>query len=171
MRCQTAEPLAVPPAAALYLEWGSLGLRSQPRPDFPCSTCHSSPRFSCPCPRLECALVSSPLPPVTSAGQSAPFRPQQLFMLGLVQFSQSRVRLFATPWTAACQAFLSINNSRNLLKLTSIESVMPSHHLVLCRSLLLSPSIFPASGSFPMSQFFASGGQSIGASASASVLQ
>ena len=55
----------------------------------------------------------------------------------------SRVRLFATPWTAAGQASLSITNSRSLLKLTSIESVMPSNHLILCHPLLLLPSIFP----------------------------
>ena len=54
----------------------------------------------------------------------------------------NRVRLFATPWTAACQASLSITNSQSLLKLVSIESVMPSNHLILCRPLLLSPSIF-----------------------------
>ena len=48
-----------------------------------------------------------------------------------------------TPWTAACQASLSITNSRSLLKLTSIESVMPSNHLILCHPLLLLPSIFP----------------------------
>ena len=53
------------------------------------------------------------------------------------------VRLFATPWTAARQASLSITNSRNLLKLMSIESVMPSNHLILCHPLLL-PSIFPS---------------------------
>ena len=47
-----------------------------------------------------------------------------------------------TSWTAACQAFLSITNSRSLLKLMSIESVMPSNHLILCRPLLLPPSIF-----------------------------
>ena len=56
--------------------------------------------------------------------------------------SLSRVQLFVTPWTAACQATLSITNSRSLLKLTSIELVMPSNHLVLCRPLLLPPSIF-----------------------------
>ena len=56
----------------------------------------------------------------------------------------SRVRLFATPWTAARQASLSITNSWSLLKLTSIESVMPSNHLILCRPLLLSPSFFPS---------------------------
>ena len=56
----------------------------------------------------------------------------------------SRVRLFATPWTAARQASLSINNSQSLLKLMSIESVMPSNHLILCYPLLLLPSIFPS---------------------------
>ena len=80
----------------------------------------------------------------------------------------SCVWLFATPWTAAHQASLSITNSQSLCKLMSIELVMPSNHLILCCSLLLLPSIFP--NSFPMSQFFASGGQSIGASLSASVL-
>ena len=80
----------------------------------------------------------------------------------------SHVWLFATPWTAARQASLSITNSQSLLKLMSIESVMPSNHLILCCPLLL--PIFPASGSFPMSQLFASGGQSTGASAFASVL-
>ena len=82
----------------------------------------------------------------------------------------SHVRLFVIPWTAACQASLSFTSSWSLLKLMSIESVMPSSHLILCRPLLLLPSIFPASGSFQMSQLFASGGQSIGVSASASVL-
>ena len=54
------------------------------------------------------------------------------------------VRLFAMSWTAACQASLSITNSQNLLKLMSIESVMPFNHLILCRPLLLMPSIFPS---------------------------
>ena len=57
--------------------------------------------------------------------------------------SLSRVRLFATPWTAACQASLSITNSQALLKHMSIESVMPSKNLIICRPLLL-PSIFPS---------------------------
>ena len=74
------------------------------------------------------------------------------------------------PMDSACQATLSIANSWSLLKLMSIESVMPSSHLILCHPLLLPPSVFPASGSFQMSQFFTSGGQNIGASASASVL-
>ena len=84
--------------------------------------------------------------------------------------SLSRVRLFATPWTAARQAFLSITNSRSSLKLMSIELVMPSSHLILCCPLLLCLQSFPASGSFRMSQLFTSGGQSIGVSDSASVL-
>ena len=56
----------------------------------------------------------------------------------------SRVRIFATPWIAACQASLSITNSRSSLKLTSLESVMPSNHLILCRPLLLLPPIPPS---------------------------
>ena len=82
----------------------------------------------------------------------------------------SHVRLFATPWTAALQAFLSITNPWSLLRLTSIASVMPYNHLILCHPLLLPPSIFPSIGSFPMSQLFTSGGQRTGVSASASVL-
>ena len=58
--------------------------------------------------------------------------------------SLSCVRLFATPWTTARQASLSITNSRSSLRLTSIESVMPSNHLILCHPLLLLPSIFPS---------------------------
>ena len=56
----------------------------------------------------------------------------------------SRVQLFAAPWTAACQASLTVTNSQSLPKLMSIESVMPSSHLILCRLLLLLPSIFPS---------------------------
>ena len=81
--------------------------------------------------------------------------------------SLSCVWLFVTPWTAARQASLSITNSRSLLELMSIESVMPSNHLIPFSSCLQS---FQASVSFPMSQFFPSGGQSIGVSTSASVL-
>ena len=58
--------------------------------------------------------------------------------------SLSRVRLFVTPWTAACQASLSITNSWSLPKLMSIELVMSSNHLILCRPLLLLPSVFPS---------------------------
>ena len=81
--------------------------------------------------------------------------------------SLSCVQLFATPWTAACQVSLSFTISQSLLKLMSIESVMPSNHLILCCPFSC-PQSFPASGSFPMSRLFASGSQSIGASASAS---
>ena len=62
--------------------------------------------------------------------------------------SLSHVRLFATPWTAAYQASLSITNFQNLLKLMSMESVMPFNHLILCRPLLLPPSIFPSTRVF-----------------------
>ena len=58
--------------------------------------------------------------------------------------SLSHVRLFGTPWTAACQASLSITNSQSLFKLMSIESVMPSNHLILCCPVLLPPSTFPS---------------------------
>ena len=84
--------------------------------------------------------------------------------------SPSPVRLFETAWTAAPQASPSITNSRSLLKLMSIESVMPSNHLILCHPFSFCLQSFPASESFPMSTFFASGGQSIGASGSVSVL-
>ena len=71
-----------------------------------------------------------------------------LQMLPSVQFCSvqllSCVRLFATPWATVCQASLSITNSRSLLKLMSIESVMPSNHLILFHPLLLPPSIFPS---------------------------
>ena len=60
----------------------------------------------------------------------------------------SLVQLFATAWTAACQASLSITNSQSLLKLMSVESVMPFNHLILCRPRLLPPSIFPSIGVF-----------------------
>ena len=96
------------------------------------------------------------------------------FSLDVHQFSSvqslSRVQLFATPWIAARQASLSITNSQSSLKLKSVKSVMPSSHLILCSPLLLLAPILPASGSFPVSQRFASGGQSIGVSASASIL-
>ena len=65
----------------------------------------------------------------------------------IYQFSSvqllSHIQLFVNPWMAACQASLSITNSQSLLKLMSIQSVMPSNHLILCHSLFLLPSIFP----------------------------
>ena len=91
------------------------------------------------------------------------------FELSSVQ-SLRCVQLFATPWTAARQASLSITNSRSLPKFMSIAAVMPSNHLILCQSLLLLPSIFPSIRVFSNESDLASGGQSIGVSASVSVL-
>ena len=82
----------------------------------------------------------------------------------------SHVWLFETSWIAAHQASLSITNSRSLLKLMSIESLMPSNNLILVIPFSSCLQSFPASGSFPVSQFFASGGQRFGVSASASIL-
>ena len=87
----------------------------------------------------------------------------------IYQFSSvqllSHVWLFATPWTAACQASLSITNSQSLIKLMPIESMMSSNHLILCHLLLVLPSTFPSIRVFSNeSSIFASGGQSIGAS-------
>ena len=76
----------------------------------------------------------------------------------LVQFNHSVVSNSVTPWTAARQASLSITNSRSLLKLMSIDSVTPSNQLILCSPLSSCLQSFPASGSYQMSQFFASGG-------------
>ena len=84
--------------------------------------------------------------------------------------SLSRVQLFATPWTAARQASLSITNSWSLLKLMSIESVMPSNHLIICHPHHLLPSIFPSIRVFSSEWPFTSDSQNIGASAWASVL-
>ena len=84
--------------------------------------------------------------------------------------SVAKLCLTLTPWTIACQASLSFTISLSLPKFMFIESVIPSNHLILNCPLPLLPWSFPASGSLPMSQLFASGGQSIGASASTSVL-
>ena len=84
--------------------------------------------------------------------------------------SLSRVQLFVTPWTTARQASLSITNSQTLLKLMSIESVMPSNHLILCRPLLLLPSIFPSIRVFSNQSALRIRWPSIGVSASTSVL-
>ena len=86
----------------------------------------------------------------------------------LSQFSS--VQTLCDPMDCSHQASLSITKSRSLLKLMSIKSVMPSNHLTLCCLFSSCLQSSPATGSFPMSQFFASGGQSIGVSASASVL-
>ena len=84
--------------------------------------------------------------------------------------SLSHVWLFASPWNAACQVFLSITDSWSLFKLMSIESVIPSNHLIPCCPLLLPPSIFPNVRVFSDESVLASGGLSIGVSASISVL-
>ena len=84
--------------------------------------------------------------------------------------SLSHLQLFVIPWTAACQASLSITNSQSLLKLMSIASVMPSNHLIFCCPFSSCLQSLPASGSFLMSPFFISGGQSIGISALAPLL-
>ena len=84
---------------------------------------------------------------VESAGneaQGAPAAPHPGWLSWSSVQLLSRVRLFATPWTVACQASLSITNCWSLPKLMGIELVMPSNHLILCRPLLLLPSIFPS---------------------------
>ena len=100
--------------------------------------------------------------------------PLFVFWFSDIQFSSvqslSHFWLFATPWIAVHRASLSITNSRSSLKLTSIESVMPSSHLILCRPLLLLPPIPPSIRIFPMSQLFTWSGQSTGISALASFL-
>ena len=80
----------------------------------------------------------------------------------LVVQSLSHVLLFATPWTAACQAVLSFTISWSLLELMSTELVMPSNHLILCRPLFPLPSVFPSIKVFSNESVFASGGQIIG---------
>ena len=92
-----------------------------------------------------------------------------LVLVFVVQ-SLSHVRLFATSWIAARKASLSSTISQDLLRFISIDWVMPSNNLILCWPLPFCLQSFPVSGSFPMSQFFVSGGQSIGTSASAAVL-
>ena len=100
--------------------------------------------------------------------------PVKSVFICLCQFSSvqslRRVRLFATPWTAAHQASLSIINSWSLLKLMSIELVMPSSHSSSVVPFSSCPQSLPASESFPMSQLFTWGGQSTGVSALASFL-
>ena len=85
--------------------------------------------------------------------------------------SLSHVWLLVIPWSTALQASLSLTTTRNLLKSMSIESLMPSKHLTLCHPFLFLPSIFPNIRVFYNEFLFRSGGQSIGASSSASVLQ
>ena len=111
---------------------------------------------SCQCKHLVLLQAASPW----SADRCA-----HCYKDGTVQ-SLGCVSLFVTPWTAACQTFLSITNSRSLLRLMSVESVMPSNCLILCCPASSCLESFPASGSFPMSQLLSLGGQNIGASVS-----
>ena len=92
------------------------------------------------------------------------FHKNMLFLLTWKWKSLSHVQLFATPWTASHQASLSITNSQSLLKLMSIDWVIPSNHLILCHPLLLLPSIFPSIRVFSNKSVFAIGGQNIGSS-------
>ena len=115
-------------------------------------------------PRLETVLVTFLLKiPQEASFLAAPVLTCSMQDLrGMsVQFSSvqslSRVQLFVTPWTATHQASLSITNSRSLHKLMSIESVMPSNHLILCRPLLLPPSIFPSIRVFSNDLFISAG--------------
>ena len=115
-------------------------------------------------------LYISPYPPLSPC----PLVCSLCLFLHSVQFSSvqslSHVQLFETPWIAARQDSLSITNSRSLLKLMSIESVVPSSHFILCCPLLLLPQIPTSIKVFSMSQLFTWDGQSIGVSALASVL-
>ena len=106
--------------------------------------------LSCACCYNPQCLLQAGQPAEERCFQTVPVSglEQLLKMLVVVQ-SLSPGRLFETPWTAACQASLSITNSQSLLKLMSIKTVMPSNHLILCHPILLLPSVFPASGSFP----------------------
>ena len=145
-----------------------------------------------PCTQILASTLPMPLPPVFSPlplcwmfplsigygrhpclSQLLP-PPQSLpcyFLLAFVVVQLlSHVWPFATPWTATCQTSLSFTVFRSLLKLMSIESVMPSNHLIRCHPFLLLPSIFPSIRVFSKQSALVSGGQSIGASASAWVL-
>ena len=106
-------------------------------------------------------IQSHPWPPGREERLETEFSHQLLF---------SHVQLYATPWTAAHQASLSFIISWSLLKLMSIDSMMPSNLLVLCHPLLLLPSIFASIRVFSMCQLFTSGGQRFGASTSTPLL-
>ena len=112
------------------------------------------------CDPMNCSLPGSPVHGIlqarilgsvampSSKGSSQPRDRTHVSYVSWIQFnsfqSLSRVWLFATPWFAAHQAFLSITDTQSLLKLMSIKSVMPSNHIIPCHSLLLLPSVFPS---------------------------
>ena len=122
----------------------------------------SCPTLSDP---MDCGLPGSSIPGIFQA---------RILEWGAIAFSAvyslSHVQLFATPWTAAHQASVSITNSWSFLKLMSIKSVMPSNHLILCRPLLFPLSILPSIRVFSNESILCTSGHSIGISASASVL-
>ena len=101
--------------------------------------CLLTENFRCD-PQILCLVLGQHVKKVASIAALLVFR---IYIKQLL-FSHCHVWLFATPWTAACQASLSITNSQILLKLMSVESVMPSSHLILCFPLLLLPPIFPS---------------------------
>ena len=107
-------------------------------------------------PLVSCPYFKSPEIHIIALCEFMSFILKFLLLEGVVQFGHSAVSHSVTPWTAARQASLSITNSQSLLKLMSIELVMPSNHVILCYPLLLLPSIFPSIRVFPMSQFFTS---------------
>ena len=120
-------------------------------------------------PKMDLCAFTSILHKFQSLSIPAPSSPLAL-QFSSVQFSRSVVSDFETPWTAAHQASLPITNSWSSLKLMSIESVMPSNHLILCHPLLLLPSIFPSIRVFSNESVLYIRWPTIGVSASASVL-
>ena len=105
---------------------------------------HESEKWKVKAKSLSCVwLLATPRTAAYQAPPSMEFSRQKPAQFSSVQ-SLSCVRLFVTPWIAARQASLSITNSRSSLKLMSIQSVMPSSHLILCRPLLLLPPIPPS---------------------------
>ena len=115
---------------------------------------HHTFNFKVKCIFTKNVSPSYPVSRIMKSEMSTSVFPDVKYKFSLVQ-SLSRVWLFVTPWTAACQAFLPITNSRSLLKFMSIESVMPSNHLILCHPFLL-PSIFPSIRVFSNESVFAS---------------
>ena len=122
------------------LRWSPLTLMEQGKGPFPCPT-HPTQVTQIPLCQEPCLTRRYP----HSLAQSRSRNPEinEFLFLLLVQ-SLGCIRFSTTPWTATRQASLTITNSRSLIKLMSIKSVMPSNHLILCHPLLLLPSIFPS---------------------------
>ena len=142
--------------------------RSSGTPDSPFPSAHSTFHHSIVPPRLlPLAPLSGPFPFIPNTFLLAC---DQGTPLQVVVQLLNHVGLFATPWTAAGQDSLSITNSQTLIKLMSMESVMPSNHFILCHPLLLLPSIFPIIRVFSNESVLHIRWPSTGVSASASVL-